>query len=74
MHIKKNTFLEGVYIFIYTLHFSLVHSQTVVGALHVIHMLSVFFDQRCENVTYIYVTTFWKTVPNRTTTEIYSIA
>ena len=30
-----------VYIFIYTLHFSLVHSQTVLDVLYVLYMLSV---------------------------------
>ena len=39
--------------FIYTLHFSLVHSQTVLGVLYVLYMLSVFFDLRCESVTFI---------------------
>ena len=49
---------QGVY-FIYTLHFSLyflVHSQTVLGVLYVLYMLSVFFDLRCESVIYIYMT------------------
>ena len=51
---RNGVCLEGVY-FLYTLHFSLVHSQTVVSVLHVIYMLPVFFDLRCEGVTYTYV-------------------
>ena len=51
---KKYTPSWKVYIFIYTLHFSLMHSQTVLGVLHAKCMLSVFFDLRCESVTYIY--------------------
>ena len=55
MYIKIYTLLGGCIFFIYTLHFSLVHSQTVVSVLHVIYMLSVFFDLRCKSVTYTYM-------------------
>ena len=48
---------QGVY-FIYTLHFSLVHSHTVSGVLYVLYMLSVFFDLRCESVTYVCTHTY----------------
>ena len=45
---------RGCIFFIYTLHFSLMHSQTVLGVLHAKCILSVFFDLRCESVTYMY--------------------
>ena len=43
---------RGCIFFIYTLHFSLMHFQTVLGVLHAKCILSVFFDLRCESVTY----------------------
>ena len=49
--------MEGIYTSkqcVYTLHFSLVHSLTVLGVLYVLYMLSVFFDLRCESDIYIY--------------------
>ena len=53
MYIKNIHPPRGCIFFIYTLHFSLMHSQTVLGVLHAKCILSVFFDLRCESVTFI---------------------
>ena len=50
--------MEGAYKNIYPGHFSLVHSQGVVArctTCDINYMLSVFFDLRCESVTYMYM-------------------
>ena len=49
---QKCTPSKDVYIFMYLLHFSLVHSMTVIDVLLVIYVISKFFALRCESVTY----------------------
>ena len=49
---QKCTPSKDVYIFMYLLQFSLVHSLTVIDVLLVIYVISKLFDMRCESVTY----------------------